>query len=583
MTQTNLRSNTCGELTLKNKGNEVKLAGWMHAKRIHGGIIFIDLRDRYGLTQLVFDSSHNKDTYKIAEKLNKEDVLSINGKVRPRAEGFTNKKLKTGEIEVLIDTINLISKAEPLPLDIEGDEINANEDTRLKYRYLDLRRDTMQKNLLIRHKVTKAARDYFDKLNFLEIETPMLARSTPEGARDYLVPSRVNKGTFYALPQSPQLYKQLLMISGCDRYFQIARCLRDEDLRADRQPEHTQIDLEISFVDADGVRKIVEGLFKHIFKEVLKIKLNDFPVFSYQEAMDRFGIDKPDIRFALELNNITETAKKTDFNIFKQAEYVGCLIVDKNLSRKEIDKLTETAKIYKAKGLAYVKSKDKKLDEGIAKFLDGSVQEELVKNLKLKNEQTLLFVADKKKTAQTVLGQLRNELRDKLELVKPDDFKFCWVNDFPLFSYNEDEKRWEPEHHMFSMPKTEFIDDFEKRPEEVLGDLWDLTLNGVELASGSIRVSNPKIQERIMNFIGMSKKEAHEKFGFLLDAYKYGGPVHGGMGIGLDRVVALMLGLSDIREVIAFPKNKAAFSPLDESPNVVDKKQLDELNISLKK
>ena len=434
--------------------------------------------------------------------------------------------------------------------------------------------------LVLRHNVVTAARAYFNSHGFLEIETPMLVKSTPEGARDYVVPSRVNKGKFYALPQSPQLYKQILMVAGADRYYQVARALRDEDLRQDRQPEHTQLDLEMSFVTSDEIRAFVEGLFKHIFKEALNVKLQDFPVFSYKEAMEKYGIDKPDIRFGLELNDVTFICRKSEFKIFNEAEVVKCIVIDKDLPRKEIDSLTETAKIYGAKGLAYAKVKDSKLDSGISKFFK---DDSIIKELKAKEGSTILFVADRKKIAETSLGQVRLKLRDMYSLTDPKEFRFCWVKYFPLFAYNEEEKKWEPEHHMFSMPKQEFVNDFEKRPGEVLGDLYDVALNGVELGSGSIRVTNPDVQKRIMKLIGIDEAEAKKKFGFLLEAYKYGSPVHGGMGLGLDRLVALMSGTPDIREVIAFPKNKNAECPMDGSPSEIDEYQLDELNIKIKK
>jgi len=409
----------------------------------------------------------------------------------------------------------------------------------------------------------------------------MLVKSTPEGARDYLVPSRINKGKFYALPQSPQLYKQILMIAGVDRYFQVAKCLRDEDLRMDRQPEHTQLDLEMSFATQEEIRSFVEGLYKHIFKKVIGIKLNDFEVFSYKTALKRFGSDKPDIRFGLELQDISAICKKSDFSVFKDADAIKCIVASKEFTRKEIDELTEIAKIYGAKGLISLKVKNNILEGSIAKYLSAQIQEELIKKLEAKEGNSILIVSGKKKTTEIALGQIRLKLRDMLNLVKPRDFKFAWVIDFPLFSWNEDEKKWEPEHHMFSMPKQEFVEDFEKRPGEVLGDLYDITLNGLELGSGSIRVTNPTVQKRIMNFIGLSEEEANQKFGFLLEAYKYGAPIHGGMGLGLDRLVALMAGTSDIREVIAFPKNKNAECPMDGCPNEVSENQLDELGISI--
>ncbi|MGV8169657.1 MAG: aspartate--tRNA ligase [Candidatus Nanoarchaeia archaeon] len=563
------RTHTCGELRNEDVGKEVVLSGWVHSIRQHGNISFIDLRDRHGRTQVVLKQEVLKDV-----PLRKENVITISGKVIKKEQA--NKSLATGEVEVHADSAVLVNPAEPLPLDE-----NASEETRLKYRYLDLRREEAVNKLKLRHDVAMAARDFLSKHGFLEIETPLLVKSTPEGARDYVVPSRVNKGKFYALPQSPQLYKQILMIAGVDRYFQLARCLRDEDLRADRQPEHTQIDLEMSFMTSEEIRALIEKLFKHIFKKTMNVELDDFETFTYRDAMNRYGSDKPDIRFGLELHNIN--FKESGFEMFKSAEIVKALVIDKELSRKDIDELTAVAKVYGAKGLAYAKVAGHKLDGGVAKFLSEKEQEEVLKTLKAKDKETVLFVADKRKIAETSLGQIRVALRDKFSLVKKDDFKFVWIVDFPLFSWNEDEQRWEPEHHMFSMPKEEFVKDFEKRPGEVLGDLYDITMNGLELGSGSIRVSNPALQKRIMNFIGIDEKQAEIKFGFLLEAYKYGAPTHGGMGLGLDRTVALMAGTNDIREVIAFPKNKNAECPMDGSPSFIDDKQLDELGLNVKK
>ena len=566
-----LRTHTCGELNEKNINQKVKLCGWVDSIRTHGGVNFINLRDRYGLTQVVF----NDESFK---ELKNEFVIQIEGIIQARPSA--NEKISTGKIEVVCKKLKILNKAETMPLDISG-KIESTDEIRLKYRYLDLRNPKKLNQLVFRHKVAQAAREFLNKENFIEIETPMLVKSTPEGARDYVVPSRVNKGQFYALPQSPQLYKQILMIAGFDRYYQLAKCLRDEDLRADRQPEHTQIDLEMSFVNSDEVRKTVENLFKHIFKKTMNINLENFPTLSYEESMKRFGTDKPDIRFGLELKDVSEIVKESNFNVFKEAEHIVAIVVAEDFSRKEIDKLTEVAKTYRAKGLAYMKFNEDKFDAGISKFIDDKTQEKLKKELNLKQMHTIFFIADKKKIAQTALGQIRTTLRDKLDLVLEDEFKFVWVKDFPLFNYNEDGKKWEPEHHMFSMPKEEFVNNFEECPEKVLGDLWDLTLNGIELASGSIRISDPNIQKRIMNFVGFSEKEAQEKFGFLLDAYKFGGPIHGGMGIGLDRTITLMLGLDDIREVIAFPKNKNAQCPMDESPGKISAKQLDDLNVKL--
>jgi len=572
------RTNTCGELTKKDVGKKVVLDGWTQSRRDHGGLIFIDLRDRHGLTQIVFDPSHNKETHKMAEHIGREFVLEINGKIRDRKSGMINPNMKTGEIEVLVDELNILNKAKTPPIEID-DKIESGEETRLKYRYLDLRRPIMQKRLALRHKIITTVRDYFNKHDFLEITTPMLVKSTPEGARDYIVPSRVNPGKFYALPQSPQLYKQILMIAGFDRYYQTAICLRDEDLRTDRQPEHMQFDFEMSFVTSDDIREFTEGLYKHLFKEILNIKLDKFPVFTYKEAIERFGIDKPDIRFGLELIDVTDIAKKSDFSVFKNAETVKCINPEKDLSRKELDNYIDFCQKNGANGMAWMRVSDKGLESSIVKYFNNDIQKELLKKTNAKPSSVLMFIAEKPKKVAGILNLLRLKLRDDLKLVKENDFKMCWVKDFPLFSWNEDKERWDPEHHMFTMPKQEFIKDFEKRPGEVIGDLWDLVLNGTELGSGSIRVSSPELQERIMKFIGMTKQEAKEKFGFLLEAYEYGGPVHGGMGLGLDRTVALMAGLSDIREIIAFPKNKAAQCPMDGSPSDVDETQLKELHI----
>ncbi|MBU1975579.1 MAG: aspartate--tRNA ligase [Nanoarchaeota archaeon] len=570
-----MRTHTCGELTKTHIGKTVQLCGWIRAIRTHGGVKFIDLRDRYGITQIVFNSS-NKDMYDKISKLGKESVIQAKGNAQKRKAG-PNPALATGDIEVIVEKFKVLSKAESLPMEID-DEITSTDETRLKYRYLDLRRPCMLNNFVMRHNVITAAREFFNNHKFLEIETPMLVKSTPEGARDYVVPSRVNPGKFYALPQSPQLYKQLLMIAGFDRYYQLARCMRDEDLRQDRQPEHTQLDFEMSFVNQDAILAFVQGLYKHIFKKVLGMNMDDFPAFTYKEAMNKFGTDKPDLRFGLEISDVTFAAKKSEFGVFKNAECVKCLNPAKEFSRKEFDKYTEFCKKVGAHGLVYGKVTDKGIDSSISKFLSVDIQNEIIGFANAKNGTSLLFIADTEIKANKVLGQLRLKLADDLKL-RDDSYKFCFVNDFPLFSWNEDEKKWEPEHHMFSMPKEEFVKDFENRPEEVVGDLWDVVLNGLELGSGSIRVSDPKIQERIMNFVGIDHKEAMEKFGFLLQAYKYGGPVHGGMGLGVDRLVALMVGQTDIREVIVFPKNKNAECPMDGSPSEINKEQMKELGL----
>ncbi len=576
-----MRTHTCGELDDKDNSKEVVLCGWCNSRRDHGGIIFIDLRDRYGLTQIVFDPRVFKN-FESAEKIRREDVVCVKGKVELRKPGMANPKLKTGKIEVFISYMDIINKAETPPLEIDDNTV-ANDDMRLKFRYLDLRRPVMQKHLKFRHDVVTAGREFFNKNGFLEIETPLFVKSTPEGARDYVVPSRVNMGEFYALPQSPQLYKQILMIAGTDRYYQVARCLRDEDLRSDRQPEHTQFDFEMSFVDSKDILNLVENFFRHIFKKVGGIELGEFPVFSYTEAMSRFGTDKPDIRFGLELADVTDIVTQSDFGVFKDIAQKGgiikCINPEKDFSRKAIDKYISFCQQIGSNGMSWMRVTENGLESSVVKYFNDEIQKKLIEKISAKQGSTIFFIADKEKKCNEILAQLRTKLADDLGLIKKDEFRLCWVTDFPLFSYNEGEERWEPEHHMFSMPKKEFLDKMEEDPGKVLGDLFDITLNGVELGSGSIRISDPKIQKRVMKIIGMTDEEANEKFGFLLEAYKYGAPIHGGMGLGLDRIVALMLGFNDIREVIAFPKNKAAQCPMDGSPSQISEEQLKELHL----
>jgi aspartyl-tRNA synthetase len=573
------RTNTCGELSKKDIKKESVLAGWVQSTRDHGGIIFIDLRDRYGLIQIVFDPKHDKKNHKEAESLRREDVISVKGKVRSRGKGLENKNLKTGEIEVIVDQLEILNKAETPPLEIE-DRVEAGEDMRLKYRFLDLRRPKMQKNLLIRHNTMQAAREYLNKNSFLEIETPVLVRATPEGARDYIVPSRTSPGKFYALPQSPQLYKQILMASSCDRYYQFARCLRDEDLRQDRQPEHTQIDVEMSFVAQEDVMDMVEGLFKHMMKSVLKMDIKEkFLRISYKEAMEKYGTDKPDLRFGLEFIDITEIAKKSDFQVFNKADKIKCINPEDKFSRKEIDSLIDFATSVGSKGLAWMRVTEKGLESNIVKFFNKDIQKKLLDKTKAKKGTLLLFIADKEKNVNNILSKIRVEVANRLKLIKSNDFKFCWVIDFPLFDWNEDEKRWEPSHHIFTAPKKEHIKLIEKDPGKVYADLYDLVLNGVELGSGSIRETNSETQEKLMKVIGLKHEEARKKFGFLMDAFKYGTPPHGGIGLGFDRFVGLLCGTNDIREVIAFPKNKNAECPMDDSPGDVDAAQLKDLNI----
>jgi aspartyl-tRNA synthetase len=575
------RTNTCGELGRKDIKKEVTLNGWVSSSRDHGGIIFVDLRDRYGLTQVVFDPEHEKKIHKGAEGLRREDVIAIKGKVRARGKGLENPKLKTGQIEVIANELKVISKADTPPLEID-DRVDANEDVRLKYRYLDLRRPKMQKHLLIRHNAAMAARDYLNKNNFLEIETPLLVRATPEGARDYIVPSRTNPGKFYALPQSPQIYKQLLMVSGCDRYYQLARCLRDEDLRADRQPEHTQIDLEMSFVAADDVMEVVEGLYKHMMKRVLNIDLKyEFPRISHKEAMEKYGCDKPDLRFGLELTDVTDIAKKSDFKVFNNVKKIKCINPEDKFSRKEIDALIDFAISIGSKGMAWMRVTEKGLESNIAKYFNKEVQKKLLDKTKAKKGSILFFVADEEKNVNEILSKLRIEIGKRLKLINEKDFKFCWIVDFPLFEWDEDEKKWNPSHHIFTAPKKEHIELLDKDPSKVYADLYDLVLNGIELGSGSVRETNPGTQEKMMKIIGLSPEQAKNKFGFLMEAFRYGTPPHAGIGLGFDRIVALMCGYNDIREIIAFPKNKNAECPMDSSPSDVPDEQLKELHVKV--
>lgn len=579
------RTHTCGSLNEGNFGEEVSLAGWVNSRRDHGGIIFIDLRDRYGLTQIVFDPEVSEKSHKEAEHLRREDVLRVKGIVKKRKPGMANPKLKTGEIEVFVSHLEVLNKADIPPLDVD-DAVVASDERRLQYRYLDLRRPIMQKRLLIRHKAVTAAREFLNSNGFLEIETPMLVRHTPEGARDFVVPSRLHPGKVYSLPQSPQIYKQLLMVSGVDRYYQIARCMRDEDLRADRQPEFTQIDVEMSFVEESDIHDIGDGLMKHIFKNAINVELKTpFPRIKYDDAMDKYGSNKPDLRFRLELVDVSKAAGKSSFSVFTDALSKGGIVKCINavgcakFSRKEIDALTEFVMNLGAKGLAWAKVINSKLDSSIVKYFDESVQHNLMKTANAKEHDLLLFAAGSKKDVNRILGALRLELGKKLNLIKENDFKFCWVVDFPLFEWSEEEDRWVAAHHMFTMPKAEHIKYLETNPEKVYAQCYDIVLNGVEISSGSIRIHRADIQEKVMKAMGIDKAKAEEKFGFLLEAFKYGAPPHGGFAPGLDRLVALMCGITDIREVIAFPKTKSMECPMDQSPSEFEDAQLKELHL----
>lgn len=577
------RTHNCGELSRNHIGKDVLLSGWVHSRRDHGGVIFIDLRDRHGLTQIVFDPSHDKKSHQTAELLRRECVISISGKVRNRREGMVNPKLATGEVEVLVDRVEIHTQAETPPLEIE-ENAHSNEEIRLKYRYLDLRRFQMQKNLEIRHRVLRAVRDNLDKQGFIEIETPLLVRSTPEGSRDFIVPSRLYPGKIYALPQSPQLYKQILMISGFDRYYQIAKCFRDEDLRADRQPVHTQIDIEMAFVSEEDIFAAVENMLKDAFRVAGKEIVIPFRRITYGEAIGRYGTEKPDLRFGLEIIKLEDILKETGFEIFSSTinsgGWIRCIKTNAPVSRKEIEEvLTEEVKVYGAKGLLWLKMGEE-MQGPVAKFLDERTKKEIIKRAVMKKDDILLIIADTKKVTAASLAALRNYLGKKLGLIKAT-LEFCWVTDFPLFEWNEELEKWDATHHIFTSPKQEHIELLEKDPGRVQGRLYDLVLNGTELGSGSIRINNPELQKRVMKVTGIDYKEAEKKFGFLLEAYRYGAPPHGGIALGVDRVIMQMVGAESIRDVIAFPMNKAMVCPMDGCPTDIDDDALRELHLKL--
>jgi aspartyl-tRNA synthetase len=584
------RTNTCGELRAADIGKSVVLNGWVHRKRDHGGITFINIRDRYGVTQVVVDADSPRELLDIAADLKMEYCLSIRGTVRPRPDTMVNPSMPTGEIEVKAERIQILSRCAPLPFMID-ESTDAKEDIRLTYRYLDLRSFSMQKKIRLRHEAAFAVREYLVGKGFYEIETPTFIRSTPEGARDYLVPSRLYPGKFYALPQSPQLYKQILMVSGFDKYFQLARCYRDEDSRGDRQPEFTQIDIEMSFVTREDVLTLVEGLMGHVFKKTLGIQLPaQFVRIPYDEALDRFGTDKPDLRFGMELQDFAPFVDEhCSFQAFHEVVTKGgtvkALVVPgkADYSRKQIEELELKAKVYKAHGLAWMKvSPAGVLEGGASKFFSDHAR--IIQGLGAKPGDLILLVADeKKKIACTALGAVRTQLGKDLGLGDPAVFAFAWIVDFPLFEYNEEEQRWEAAHHMFTMPQAQYHDSLETDPGAVKGDLYDLVLNGYEIASGSIRIHDPELQKRIFRIVGMTDEETQRKFGFLLEAFKYGPPPHGGIAPGFDRLVMLMAGETSIKEVIAFPKNSFAVSPMDQCPNEVDERQLKELHIKIEK
>lgn len=581
------RTNYCGELRLSDAGKTVSLCGWVQRQRDLGGLIFVDLRDRTGLVQLSFDDSTAKDIFEKASTLRSEYVVAATGLVRER-ESKTNK-IATGDIEVYVSELRLLAKAETPPFEIVENS-KANDMLRLKYRYLDLRRPDMQKMIATRHKVTKIARDYFDEQGFYEIETPMLTKSTPEGARDYLVPSRVHPGKFYALPQSPQQYKQLLMLSGFDRYMQIARCFRDEDLRADRQPEFTQIDLEMSFVNEDDVMDIQEGFLKRVFKEVLDVDVQTpFLRLPWREAMDRFGSDKPDMRFGFELKDISDIVKDCSFQVFSAPVAAGGSVRLINVEgggehfpRKKIDKLAEFVKTYKAKGLAWTRLHGGEVTSSYQKFLTEEENRAILERAGAKDGDLVLIVGDAKdEVVFAALGALRCECAKQLGILDPMDFKFLWVTEFPMFEYSEEEGRYVAMHHPFTAPMDEDFDKLETDKKNCRAKAYDIVLNGTELGGGSIRISVPETQEAMFRALGFSDEDAMERFGHLINAFKFGAPPHGGLAYGLDRLVMLMAGADSIRDVIAFPKVQNASEPMTQCPDFVDDKQLDELSINV--
>lgn len=581
------RTNYCGELRLGDVGKTVSVCGWVQRQRDLGGLIFVDLRDRTGLVQLSFDDSTDKAIFDKASSLRGEYVVAATGLVRER-ESKTDK-IATGDIEIYVDQLRLLAKAETPPFEIVEDS-KANDVLRLKYRYLDLRRPDMQRAIATRHKITKIARDYFDQQGFLEIETPILTKSTPEGARDYLVPSRVHPGKFYALPQSPQQYKQLLMLSGFDRYFQIARCFRDEDLRADRQPEFTQIDLEMSFINEDEIMSIQEGFLKRVFKEVLDVDVpTPFPRMPWQEAMDRFGSDKPDLRFGFELVDISDLVKDCGFQVFSAPVAGGGSVRLINVTgggpafpRKKIDKLAEFAKTYKAKGLAWTRLVDGGITSSYAKFLTQAENKAILDRAGAKDGDLVLIVGDAKNSiVWAALGALRCEIAKQMGLVDPKEFKFLWVTQFPMFEWSEEEGRYQAMHHPFTAPMVEDEEKILADKQHCRARAYDIVLNGTELGGGSIRINTPEMQEKAFRALGISQADIQERFGHLVNAFKFGAPPHGGLAYGLDRLCMLMAGAGSIRDVIAFPKVQNASDLMMACPDVVDAEQLDELSIAV--
>ncbi|KJS20324.1 MAG: aspartyl-tRNA synthetase [Clostridiaceae bacterium BRH_c20a] len=581
------RTHNSNDISKNDVGSEVVVMGWVQKRRDHGGLIFVDLRDRSGIVQVVFSPEIENEAFASAEKIRSEFVIAVRGEVILRPEGMINPNIASGYIEVIAKELVILNKAKTPPFYI-ADELDADELIRLKYRYLDLRRPEMQKNIILRHKTVKAIRDFLDKYDFLEIETPILTKSTPEGARDYLVPSRIHEGKFFALPQSPQIFKQLLMVAGMEKYFQIARCFRDEDLRADRQPEFTQLDIEMSFIQRDDILTLMEKMIAYVFKETLNKEIRTpFNRLAYVEAMERYGSDKPDLRFGMELEDVTELVGNSQFKVFTETAKNGGKVKGINAkgcagySRKEIDDLTKYANIFGAKGLAYIIITEEGIKSPIAKFFTNEEINALLQKLKAESGDLLLFVADKQKVVNDSLGHLRLELGNRLNLINSEELNFLWVVDFPLLEWDEEEKRYFAMHHPFTSPVIDDLELMESKPDKIRAQAYDMILNGVEIGGGSIRIFQREVQEKMFDLLGLSSEEANQKFGYLLEAFEYGTPPHGGIAFGIDRLLMLMAGKDTIRDVIPFPKTQSAADMMTDAPSEVNLKQLKELHIML--